>query len=352
MKRVSILLFILGALLLGLGLALTFVVGRSTMPSYLAMWLFWSSLPLGALPVVMLLDLAGPGSGFGLEVVLRRMLLLMPLAALLMIPVLLRPADLFGWAMGHNFTTPIGRHWMNHGAFIGRSIGYFAIWIVLGLLFLWPPGLEAVYRRRGLAAIGLFIYAISITLASVDWAMTVEPDWFSAEYGLLFAASQMAIAISVAVLVAGPVWRQMFPEQAAAFLLVAAAGWIFMEFIQFLVIWSGDKVSDIPWYVHRENLGSRIAIWVGFFAAFVVPLFVLISPRHRRRQYVLPTMAVLLLCAQGLGMFWLITPSLRHYFTISGMDALELLGLGGVMLGVCLWPRVVPQAAKGAPQHG
>ena len=65
--------------------------GASAMPSYLADWLFWSSLPLGALPVVMLLDLAGPDAGFGLEPALRSLLWLTPLAGLLMIPVLMRP---------------------------------------------------------------------------------------------------------------------------------------------------------------------------------------------------------------------------------------------------------------------
>lgn len=352
LKRLSVLLFVLGVLLLGLGIALTFLVGLTTMPSYLANWLFWASLPLGALPVVMLLDLAGPGSGFGLEAVLRRMLLLMPLAALLMVPVLVRPHEMFGWSMGHGFSTPFGRHWMNHGAFIGRSIGYFFIWVLLALIFLWPPSVEAIDRRRAFAAAGLFVYAISITLASVDWAMTVEPDWFSPEYGLLFAASQAAIAVSFAVLVAGGRWREMFPEPAAAFLLVAAGAWIFMHFMQYLVIWSGNKASDITWYVHRQNLGSGIVVWIGFIIGVLIPLLLLLSPPYRRRRYVLPGTALLLLCAQELAMLWLITPSLRQYFTVSGMDALEFLGIAGITLGICLWPGLLPEAAEEAALHG
>ena len=43
------------------------LAGAALMPSYLADWLFWSALPMGALPVVMLLDLAGSGAGLGLE---------------------------------------------------------------------------------------------------------------------------------------------------------------------------------------------------------------------------------------------------------------------------------------------
>jgi hypothetical protein len=55
----------------------------------------------------------------------------------------------------------------------------------------------------------------------------------------------------------------------------------------------------------------------------------------------IPTMAVLVLCVQALGMLWLITPSVRHQFTISFMDLLELAGIGGIVLGSCglLHPR-------------
>ena len=351
MRLVSIALFVAGAVLLLSGVALTFWLGLTTMPSYLADWLFWSSLPLGALPVVMLLDLAGPGAGFGLEPVLRRMLLLMPIAALLMIPILLRPGDLFGWAMGHGFSAPFGKAWMNHGAFIGRSVAYFVIWFVLALLFLAPPSPETLYRRRGMAAAGLFVYALSITLASVDWAMTTETDWFSPEYGLLFASAQATIAMCFAVLVSGD-WRRIFPEPAAAFILVGAVAWVFMQFIQYLVIWSADKPSDITFYLHRWNLGSQVVVWIAFFGALVVPLFLLQAPRFRRHPRVIPAMALLVLCVQTLGMLWLVTPSLRHDFTVSGMDALELLGLGGVTLGLCLWPGMLPKPSVEVSPHG
>ena len=56
MRRTGLVLFVAGALLLLLGLLLSVFAGASAMPSYLADWLFWSSLPLGALPVVMALD--------------------------------------------------------------------------------------------------------------------------------------------------------------------------------------------------------------------------------------------------------------------------------------------------------
>jgi hypothetical protein len=346
LKRTSAILALAGAALLLASPVLSLLTGARVMPSYLADWLFWSSLPLGALPVVMLLDLAGPGPGFGLEPALRRQLLLMPGAALLLIPILVRPGVLFGWAMGHGFTTPFGHAWMNHGAFIVRSVVYFALWIILALIFRKPPAPGAVARRQGIAAIGLFAYALTATLAAVDWAMTVEPNWSSPEFGMLLISTEAAIAVSAALLLAGTASRQAAREEAAAFLLAAAAVWVFLQFIQYLVIWSADKPSDIAWYLHRAGSGSEVVVWFGFIGGFIIPFFTLLSPRLRRHPVTLPANAILMLCVQALGTLWLITPSLRQRFMISAMDVLELAGLGGVMLGACLWPMPVAKAAR------
>ena len=352
MKRTSLPLIVAGVVLLVAAWLLGRLAGAALMPSYLADWLFWSALPVGALPVVMLLDLVGPGAGFGLEPVLRRLLWLMPVAAVLMIPVLLWPGPLFGWASGHGFSTSFGRSWTGHAAMVIRSIVYFAVWIVLALLFVRPPSLYAVDRRRGIAAVSLFAYSVTATLASVDWAMTTEPDWFSAEYGLLFIATQVAIATSVALLLAGPAWRLAAPEAAGSFLLLAVAAWLFLQFMQFLVIWSADKPSDISWYIHRSNTGGCIVAGFAVLIAAAVPLALLLAPRGRRHPAAIPAMALAVLCGQALGMLWLITPSIRHSFIVSGMDVLSLAGIGGVMLGLCLLTRAPALPAEAVSHHG
>jgi hypothetical protein len=284
------------------------------------------------------LDMVGPTAGFGLQPVLRRLLLLLPLAAILIIPILVRPGDLFGWAMGHGFSAPFGKAWMGHWQFVVRNIIYFVLWLVLGAIFVTTPPPETLARRRGLAAVGLMLFMFSMIPASVDWAVAVEPDWISPEFPLLLVSTQATIAISVALLLAGEAWRRLVPEIAATFLLIAASVWIFMQFIQFLVIWSADRVSDISWYLHRWNTGSGVAALIAFVIGFVAPVLVLLIPPLRRHRLMLPAMALLVLCAQALCVLWLITPSLRHDFTISWTDVLEFLAIGGLAIGACLWP--------------
>lgn len=348
--RIAMALVLAGVLLLVLSLLLATQVGIPTMPSYLATWLFWAALPIGALPVVMLLDLIGPVTGSAVELALRRMVLLTPLAMLMMVPVLVRPDTLFGWTTGHGFSTPFGHAWMARGAFIGRSVGYFVIWLLLALIFSTRPSPYGIGRRRGWAAFGLFIYLLTATLAAVDWVMTVEPAWFSSGFGLLLIASQVSIAVSVALLLAGREWRRIAPDAAASLLLLAVGAWAFMHLIQFLVIWSGNKPTDITWYLHRADLGSRITVWIGVAAGLLAPML-LLEPRCRSAAPGLPLAAIAVLCAQALGMLWLVTPSLRQHFTVSGMDALSFVAIGAVMVGCCLWPGPIRDPDAGAPRQ-
>ncbi|MBN8901399.1 MAG: hypothetical protein BGO51_11055 [Rhodospirillales bacterium 69-11] len=350
MKRIGLPLVAGGVLLLALIVVLATMAGVTTMPSYLATWLFWTALPVGALPVVMLLDLIGTHDPSPFETALRRMTLLMPLAMLMMVPVLIWPDTLFGWTSGHEFATPFGQAWMTRGAFIGRSVGYFVIWLLLTLIFSTRPSPYGIGRRRGFAAFGLCVYALTATLAAVDWAMTVEPDWYSGVFGLLLIATQVSIAVSVALLLAGGEWRRVAHEPASGLLLLAVGGWAFMHLIQFLVIWSGNKPADIVWYLHRRDLGSQIVVWIGVVAGLVAPML-LLEPGWRSARLVMPVVALGVLCAQALGMLWMVTPSLRHHFTVSGMDALSFIAIGALMVGACLWPGPIRTSGHGASSN-
>jgi len=43
---------------------------------------------------------------------------------------------------------------------------------------------------RALSAIGLVVYALTMTFASIDWGMSLEPHWFSTMYGFLFIGAR------------------------------------------------------------------------------------------------------------------------------------------------------------------
>ena len=54
-------------------------------------------------------------------------------------------------------------------------------------------------RMRNLSGPGLVLYGLTITFASTDWIMSLEPDWFSTIYSFIFAALQFQLALAFAI---------------------------------------------------------------------------------------------------------------------------------------------------------
>jgi hypothetical protein len=331
-----------GAGLLIIGILLAVFANVQTMPSYLAGWLFLAAIPFGALPLVMALDLMAPGpAGFAwtypLVAILRRQLLLAPLAALLAIPLLFRVHALYLHApLPH---TPFGRAWMTIAFYIPRVIVYLGLWSLLALLFARPrPGMP-----RAVAALGLMLHLIIATFAATDLAMAVEPGWMSSDFPVLFMAGQCVIALSVAALRMGSAGASAREPGrvavmqaglgAAGLALLGLTGlWIFVQYTQYETIWSADLPAEIIWYIHRDAGGGPAVEWIGFIGGFVLPLLMLPS----RRADAVRLVAALLLAVQMLDMLWLITPAFRATFTITLIDVIEMAGLAGIGFGFLL----------------
>jgi hypothetical protein len=323
-------LLVIGIAALVLGLILSRHI--QTMPSYLAAWLFIAALPFGALPLVMAADLlnaAGQPSPGTLMFAapLRRQLLLAPLAALLVIPVLFRVHPLF--FHGAHLATPLARAWMAPAHYIIRVILYLIVWTILALIFARPPAPDRP-QRPAMAVFGLLLHFIIGAMAATDFAMAVEPKWTSADFGLIFIASQSLIALSFAMLRQGRAWM---PATRQATVLLGLVGvWMFLQFTQFLAIWSANMPAEVIWYLHRDAAGGHTIEWIGFIGGFVLPLIILPMRRHAG----VAAMAALLLAVQALEMLWLITPSFRAKFALLGIDIIELIGLLGIVIGAAL----------------
>ena len=341
--RLLALLVALAALGVGIGFARG---GAAMMPSYLAAWLFFMAIPLGALPLVMLAELVGAADALILPP-LRRMLVLLPIAALFVIPVLLRLGGTYNWA--HEALHGVRHTWFEPGFFIGRTVAYLAIWVVLCWLFLWPPRDPTVRGRPGRATLGLVLHLAVGTLAAIDWAMSVEWQLASSLFGLLLISAQCGTAAAVAMLLSGA--SPLAPLAVPAFALlavVAQAAWITLHFLQFLIVWSGDKPGEAAWYLHRSHALGAAGEWLGLIA-FLAALLLLLF-RGRPQPAALAAIALLLLLTHLFEMFWLITPAFRHRFVITWVDGVVM--LAAVLVGGTLLVTFSPRPHGRGMHHG
>src|SRR5438067_2634968 len=155
------------------------------MSSYLFAWLLFLGLALGAMANLMLHNLTGGTWGVVLRPAFTAAMRLVPLAALLGVPMLIGMRELYPIVEGG---------WFSAWFFIARSVIYLVIWSTLAV---------TVGESVALSAIGLIVYVFTISLAATDWIAALLPQWYSSALGLVVAAGQMLGAMALAVAYAG-----------------------------------------------------------------------------------------------------------------------------------------------------
>jgi hypothetical protein len=206
---------------------------------------------------------------------------------------------------------------------------------------------DVVRRLQFLGRGALLLYTLTMTFAAVDWAMSLEPHWFSTIYGILLIGGQVlsafAFVIPVLVLITDrePFTALITAEQfhdLGKLMLAFVMLYAYFAFSQFLIIWSGNLPEETPWYLARLHGGWQyVAVAVVLFQ-FVLPFAILLSRNLKRNARRLAVVALVVLGARLLDLFWLLKPAFSPaQFAIHWMDVAAVLGVGGLWLSFFVW---------------
>ena len=316
---------------LGLGVLAGFgwwlLGGPAVMASYFAAWLFWIGVPMGALALVMGFEAAG-GLGSPLLPPLRRMLPLLPLGTVFALPLRGSVRELFARS---GAADALPSWWTAAGTLTLRDGVILMVLSLLALLFWFRPRRP----RRRLSTLGLLVLLFLGSVVAVDWVLAPQPALGSSLAGLLLIAGQVALAGAVAgfVLAVGTRARERLPQDAGLLVALLVAGWAFLQFAQFLVVWSANLPEEAGWYLARL---SGIGIPVVAFAAVVAVLAVVLLPMVGRVPAAMASIAFTVALALLLVSLWFVLPAYRGGFAPTLTDVLAVIGLGGLLLGVML----------------
>jgi hypothetical protein len=332
--------------------------------SYLFGYAFWLAFPLGSLALLMLHHLTGGGWGFVIRRLCEACARTFALMAVLFLPLVagisrLYPWTKAGWAAGVIEHAPFKAKYLSQPFFLGRAAIYFAVWIGLGyLLSKWSleedeTGDAGMHNRmEALSAPGLILYGMTATFAVIDWVMSLDPDWMSTMYGLIFVVVHVFTAMAFLIFMASrfadhePLARVATPSRfhdLGTLLFAFTMLWAYLSFSQFLIIWAGNLKSEITWYVHR-GMGewSWLAVLLLVFH-FFVPFFILLNRPLKRRKDLMAKVAIALIVVSALDVFWIVTPSFFPSPAIHLTDLLALAAIGG------LWVWAFAKQAHGRP---
>jgi hypothetical protein len=321
--------------------------------SYLIGWTFWTGITIGSLALLMLQHLTGGGWGLVIRRSLEAATRVLPLMAILFVPILLGAHTIY-----HHWTDPTEEvvkfktPYLNLKFFAVRAVVYFAIWGTLAfLLNRWSLEQDRTADNRYtknmrlLAGPGMVALIFTVTFASIDWYMSLEPEWFSTIYGFIYVAawSLSALAFVIAVM-AGlsreePMKRIVAPlhfHDLGKLLLALVMLWAYFAFSQYLIIWSGNLPEEIGWYLKRIHGGwGALIITIGILH-FAAPFLFLLSRSIKRNPRKLVVIAAVILVMRAVDLLWMLVPAFPDHKWI-WLDAISLLGFGGVWLAFFTW---------------
>ncbi|MGD0345554.1 MAG: hypothetical protein ABSA85_02295 [Terracidiphilus sp.] len=222
------------------------------------------------------------------------------------------------------------RPMLNADMFWGVSLLCFAIWAY----YAWQLNTLA-YRRESdvaentpywikkfenVSGPGILIYSITMTACAIYWVMSMDVTWFSSVYGLLFLVGQGYLVLAFSIIVAislskaepfKTILRQTeqhdLGKLAFAFVMLN----IYLNFGQFLIIWSGNLPGEINWYLDRIRGSWGIIITLDFIFHWVIPFSMLLSRDLKRNKKRLLRVCQWMVFARAFDMFWLIEPNFK-----------------------------------------
>lgn len=327
--------------------------------SYLFAFSFWSGISIGSLALLMLQHLTGGAWGLVIRRVLEAATRTLPLMLVLFLPIIAGAHWLYPWTHAEEIArSPAlvekARLYLNLQFFVVRAAIYFAIWLALAFFLnrwskLQDQTGEGKFTKnmRVLSGPGMVLFVFTVTFASIDWFMSLDPEWSSTIYGFIFVASwslsALAFVIAALAMLARyePLKTVVAPlhfHDLGKLLLALVMLWSYFAFSQFLIIWSGNLPEEIRWYLPRTR-GAWGAIALAVVVLhFAFPFLFLLSRSLKRDPHKLVLVAGLILVMRLLDLLWMITPNFTgDVFHVSWMDIVAPLAMCGLWLAVFGW---------------
>jgi hypothetical protein len=329
--------------------------------AYIFGFTFWIGLSIGSLALLMLQHLTGGGWGFVIRRVLEAATRVLPVMAILFIPIILGAHRLYPWTDVEKIADPLIRElvhakaaYLNLPFFVVRAVIYFGVW--LGLVFLlnkWSLLQDRTADRRHvknlrvLSGPGMVLLIFTVTFAAIDWYMSLEPEWSSTIYGFIYVAawslSALAFVVAVMALLSKrePMKHIVAPlhfHDLGKLLLALVMLWAYFAFSQYLIIWSGNLPEEIRWYLVRTHGAWGALILAVAILHFGAPFLFLLSRSLKRDPNKLVIVAGMVLVMRLFDLLWMLEPAFtREHFHISWMHLVAPMAFGGLWLAAFSW---------------
>ncbi len=334
--------------------------------TYLATYSFFLSLALGALFFVLLQHVTHAGWSVSVRRLAEILAGTLPALAVLFLPiaaaVIGRSPVLYEWADPQAVQADElllhKQPYLNAPFFALRTVIYFAVWVFLARYYLkrslaqddsQEPQLTLAMERA--SPLGLLLFAATVTFASFDWLMSLEPRWFSTIFGVYYFSGAVLGALAAMILMAVALQARGYLRDSiqtehyhdlGKLLFAFVVFWGYIAFSQYLLMWYANLPEETVWYLPRIQGPWGVVSVALLLGHLLIPFLGLLPRTAKRRKPVLAFWAAWLLAIHWLDLYWLVMPSLDPGRIVFGLtDILCLVGQG------CLMAAAAASLARG-----
>jgi hypothetical protein len=339
----------IGAMVSLLGL---FLDATQFLQSYLMTYMLLLGATLGCLAVGMIHQLSGGAWGVVTRRIFGAAARVLPILTAMYLPIAVGLPRLYEWTGDEALQGK--RLYLNTPFFLLRAAFYFIVWNAISyFLNRWSleqdrnPDPRIARNMQLLSGGGLLLYGLTMTFASFDWLMSLDPQWYSTIYGVLVMGGQGLTAL--AFLIIALAWLGRRPplntivvpahfHDLGNLMLAFVMLWAYFSFSQYLIIYSGNLPEEITWYTRRLHTGWRFIGLSLVVFHFAVPFLILLSRAVKRNPEWLVRVAMGVVAVRLIDLFWLIAPEFhRDGFAVSWLDVALPFSLGAIWLGCFIW---------------
>lgn len=344
--------FIVGGLASVLSVVGLFMNPDRFFGSYITAWMFVLTVPIGMLGLMLISHVTRGAWGVIARRIFEAGARSLPVMALLFIPVILGMRQIYVWAdpevVAHDTLIQQKVMYLNVPFFLGRAALYFLVWtglayVIGGLSRRQDDDADPALAQRmsSIAAGGLVAFALTLTFATFDWMMSLDPHWFSSIYGVYYFGGAALTALSLLVVLMlwlarfeplDQVLRPVHFHDWGKLMLAFTMLWAYFSVSQLIIIWSGNLPEEVPWYITRTTGLWKAFPYLIIVLHFFVPFTLLLSSDLKADRRRLGAVAVFIIVMRFVDTYWQSAPSLE-FSAWNWLDLALPVAIGGLWLG-------------------
>ncbi len=193
------------------------------------------------------------------------------------------------------------------------------------------PSVKLFDKSRALAAVGIVIIAMFVnTFGSWDWAMSIQPHWYSTMFSWYLLASAAVTMFSIVFLMIIYLKRNSYlpnvnenhQHDVAKYIFAITVFWTYVWFSQYMLMWYANIPEETLYFTKRIN-NYPVMFYLTLLINFLIPFLVLLKRESKRVVGPVIAMSILIIFGHWMDFFSMVVPELipSGGFSLLGIGA-------------------------------